>query len=598
MKKMNLMCTDLKVRPADATSIISHEFPGYQHFDDRTDFPLLGKTEWVDVTFTLSAPDGWGDDGGLIKLKVELVKLDDPSQALAWEQLTVRVNPWDGAIRPRVDLWPKRGTLSVGAYSVLIKYGPKGKEELLNMTELNFLTPMTPNRVAHPVQAWLRDKEEPTLEYKSVIYDDREYEVIFLLDPLPSTPKTLPEMWMQFTNAHGERWCQRCRLLSVYEDDKETLKQIEVHCTIDSAKDITGPIYAELQIFGYGVAGIVFGTDDIEYGVFADEGIERIRDYIPAIGCVMVEERLKKMEETSREFDQLLDKFLQEQPQSRLDRMVGLDEVKSKVKNYMALMHFFKLRREQCLPTVIPPLHSMFLGSPGTGKTTVAKIMGEELRKAGVLSKGHVVVTERSQLLGIYYGSPAEKVTKALEEAEGGILFIDEAYQLYVESDPKDPGRDVINYLLTALADTERRDWMLIMAGYTEPMLKMFDANPGLRSRIPSSNIYRFEDYGPDELMEIAQNYFSANSYILADDAQVALSQLLDHDYEHRDKEFGNARHVMNIIETQIIPNMANRIATMASPSANDLSMVLEADIPAPTLSAAKPMRQPMGFRA
>lgn len=254
------------------------------------------------------------------------------------------------------------------------------------------------------------------------------------------------------------------------------------------------------------------------------------------------------------------------------------------------------LRAENGLEMFHAPLHAMFLGSPGTGKTTVAKRMGLMLRRAGVLSRGHVVVKERATLLGQNYSSESENTIKALEEAQGGILFIDEAYQLYQRNDPRDPGKFVIETLLTALANDGNRDWMLILAGYPDEMLQMFEMNPGFKSRIPESNIYRFDDFTSGELMEIAETYFSRFSYVLSSDARAALSDRLNADYSRRDKTFGNARHVMNIIQTEILPAMAVRVTNDTNPAEDTLSIIRAADITRPTALQPAPARRRVGF--
>ena len=175
-------------------------------------------------------------------------------------------------------------------------------------------------------------------------------------------------------------------------------------------------------------------------------------------------------------------------------------------------------------------------------------------------AKGHVVVRERSTLLGQNYNSESEKTLAAIEEARGGILFIDEAYQLYQPNDSRDPGKFVIETLLTALADESDRDWMLVLAGYPDEMRKMFEMNPGFKSRIPESNIYLFEDFTESELIEIAEKYLSGHRYNLSDEARIALGDRLRKDYTARTKNFGNARHVINMIQTEIIPSMAVRV--------------------------------------
>lgn len=281
---------------------------------------------------------------------------------------------------------------------------------------------------------------------------------------------------------------------------------------------------------------------------------------------------------------------------ARLDALVGLAGVKEQVARYTDIVRFNKRRMDAGLPEAPLPKHSMFLGSPGTGKTTVAKIMGEILRQAGVLSSGHVVVCERATLLGQNYSSESENTRDALEKAQGGILFIDEAYQLYQPQDPRDPGKFVIETLLTALADESNRDWMLILAGYTEPMKRMLKMNPGLSSRIPLSNIITFDDYSGDDLMEIARRYFATYKYTLTAGAQERLERNIATAVAHRNESFGNARYVMNLIQTDIIPAMAVRLGKEAAPTASQLSTVVAGDIPLSTVSADVP-RRAIGFR-
>lgn len=282
-------------------------------------------------------------------------------------------------------------------------------------------------------------------------------------------------------------------------------------------------------------------------------------------------------------------------PLLSFDHLTGLGAVKEKLNIYERVVRFNKLRADRGLPTPSAPLHAMFLGSPGTGKTTVAKMMGVMLRRAGVLSRGHVVVRERATLLGQNYNSESEKTLAAIEEAQGGILFIDEAYQLHQPDDPRDPGKFVIETLLTALADETNRDWMLVLAGYPDEMKRLFELNPGFKSRIPDSNIYTFDDFTEAELMEIAENYFARYDYTLSGEARKALARRLKSDYARREKNFGNARHVVNMIQTEILPAMAVRVINEGLIDDASLTEVRPGDIPAPVL---KPLttRRPIGF--
>lgn len=287
----------------------------------------------------------------------------------------------------------------------------------------------------------------------------------------------------------------------------------------------------------------------------------------------------------------------EEEPEITLDDLTGLDSVKAKLHAFEKLMLFNQMRIERDLPTLRMPLHSMFLGSPGTGKTTVAKRLGKMLHRIGVLDSGHVVVRERATLSGIYYGKEEELTLQAIEEAEDGILFIDEAYQLYNPDDPRDPGRHVVNTLLTALADEKKRNWMLILAGYPDEMMRMFEMNPGLKSRIPDTNIYTFEDFSEEQLMEIATRYFAANQFRLTTKAKAVLTARLAADYAARDKNFGNARHVVNLIQTEIIPAMAQRVMGGRKYDVRGLSEILPCDIPVSQMRPCAPRRL-IGYRA
>lgn len=280
---------------------------------------------------------------------------------------------------------------------------------------------------------------------------------------------------------------------------------------------------------------------------------------------------------------------------SSLDRLTGLRPVKERLATYERVVRFNKMRADNGLPTSPAPLHAMFLGSPGTGKTTVARMMGVMLHRAGLLSRGHVVARERATLLGQFYSSESEKTLEAIEEARGGILFIDEAYQLFQPSDPKDPGKFVIETLLTALSDPGSRDWMLILAGYPDEMRQMLDMNPGFKSRIPESNVYIFPDFTEPELMEIAENYLARNSYTLADDARAALCGRLAEDCARRGKNFGNARHVMNLIQTEILPAMAVRVTSEGLTDAASLTEIRLPDIPR-VIPLQSPRQHRIGF--
>ncbi len=268
-------------------------------------------------------------------------------------------------------------------------------------------------------------------------------------------------------------------------------------------------------------------------------------------------------------------------PFDALNRMIGLKQVKEQMTTYRNIMNLATQRRRKGLGATIPPLHAVFMGSSGTGKTTVARLYGAMLKEMGLLSSGHVVFRERSSLLGPNYSNEESKTLEAIEEARGGILFIDEAYNLYKANDPKDPGRNVIDALLTAMSNENDRDWALLLAGYSDEMAGLLSINQGLSSRIPERNRYHFKDYSLDELMLIADSYCLSNNYFMLPDTRKALRQKVSHDYQLRDEKFGNARHIVNLFTSEILPTMATRLSTIKSPSLLQLLTIEKEDIPA-----------------
>lgn len=426
---------------------------------------------------------------------------------------------------------------------------------------------------------------------------------------LPSTMAFIPELEMRMVYPGGREVTELVGLRPVENGDSDMWKVLLSFRLMENCR---GVHYVEVRCMGHAFAGMLFSTEgEAVEGEWTGDNLVRIPEYTPFRGANKFRSRLKKILE-SESAEPETDEFPSVEPetdepassepepkcdgQKHLDSLTGLANVKRKIVEYESLIRFSRMRTAAGLPMMSVSLHSMFLGSPGTGKTTVAKIMGQLLHSAGMLSKGHVVVRERATLIGKYYNSESENVKNALEEAQGGILFIDEAYQLHQPEDPKDPGRFVIETLLTALADETNRDWMLILAGYSEPMMRMFEINPGLRSRIPDSNIYVFEDFSEGELMEIAEHYFNRNSFRLTADAHEALRQVLASDYANRGKDFGNARHVMNLIQNRILPNMAMRLTSVASPSVEELSLIVASDMPRPA-EPVRVSRPTVGFR-
>lgn len=237
-----------------------------------------------------------------------------------------------------------------------------------------------------------------------------------------------------------------------------------------------------------------------------------------------------------------------EQQIAKLNELVGLEELKKEIKNHLDYIRFIKLRQEKGFKdSENINLHSVFVGNPGTGKTTVVKRLGQIYKAMGLLSKGHVKEVDRSHLIGEYIGQTAPKVKKAIDEARGGILFIDEAYALSREGDDsKDFGKEAIEVLIKEMSDGNR-DFAVMVAGYPKEMEVFLNSNPGLKSRF--GNYFHFEDYLPEELAEIAQNIAKQRNVVLTEEASQFLYDQLVEGFRTRDRSFGNARYAISIID-------------------------------------------------
>jgi SpoVK/Ycf46/Vps4 family AAA+-type ATPase len=232
---------------------------------------------------------------------------------------------------------------------------------------------------------------------------------------------------------------------------------------------------------------------------------------------------------------------------AELDALIGLESVKKSVRENITYLKFTKLRKEKGYKDSDKlALHSIFTGNPGTGKTTIVKMLGKIYQRMGLLSKGHVVEVDRSVLVGEFIGQTAPKTKKALDSARGGILFIDEAYSLArVDDDSKDFGKEVIEVLLKEMSDGPG-DIAIIGAGYPKEMQTFIESNPGLKSRF--AHYFHFDDYMPEELYDIAIFASKNNEVTFSADADAYLKEQLIEAYRKRDENFGNARFVHGVI--------------------------------------------------
>ena len=236
-------------------------------------------------------------------------------------------------------------------------------------------------------------------------------------------------------------------------------------------------------------------------------------------------------------------------PREELDKLVGCADIKRRMDEMIALTSYNKMMHE-LFPNSKQhevSLHSVFLGRPGTGKTTVCKIFGSLLRQVGALSKGHVVVCDRGTFIGTLWGDEERSVRQVLEMAKGGVLMIDEAYLLNGKHE-NDPGKLVIQLLMSILSDETQRDIAAVLCGYKEPMIKLLSSNPGLQSRFP--NRFEFSDFTVDELLEITQCRVKDYDYQFTAKAWEKYRQVLTQAYQVRDPEtWGNARFIANQLE-------------------------------------------------
>lgn len=250
----------------------------------------------------------------------------------------------------------------------------------------------------------------------------------------------------------------------------------------------------------------------------------------------------------------------------QLHELYGLHRLKEQVMKFINTVKYNQLRKEQGLKVTPMTLHSVFMGNPGTGKTTVARLLGRVLYENGVLPTDHFIEVTRKDLVSEYIGQTAQKTQEILERSKGGILFIDEAYALHSESE-KDFGKEVVDTLIPFMED-HRDDTMVIFAGYTDDMNTFLKMNSGLESRVP--NQFYFDDYTPEEIAEIGYKHLTSNDYIVDEAIYKRVIQRL---YAHSiDKS--NARWVRNINE-RLIQSMANRVIETGS---TDTQTILEED--------------------
>ncbi len=264
-----------------------------------------------------------------------------------------------------------------------------------------------------------------------------------------------------------------------------------------------------------------------------------------------------------------------EEALKKLNNLIGLNSVKKQINDWVEQIKVFNMRRENGLS--IPPMsyHLIFTGNPGTGKTTVARIIAQIYCALGITRTANFVETDRADLVAGYVGQTAIKTKEVLNKAKDGVLFIDEAYTLANKGE-NDFGQESIDTLLKVMEDS-RENLVVIAAGYDNLMEGFINSNPGLKSRFKT--IIKFDDYSPEELFEIFKNFCSQEEYILDDEASKLIKKIIFNMYNNRNEKFGNGREIRNLFEN-IVTLQSRRVSSIANPTRKDLMTITYKDLP------------------
>lgn len=303
---------------------------------------------------------------------------------------------------------------------------------------------------------------------------------------------------------------------------------------------------------------------DGEINAAEEERMKQIRELIsgaPAAGTTKVEAHETETLESVME---------------KINALVGMDNIKEEINTLINLIRVQKERKDRGFPVTPFSLHAVFHGPPGTGKTTIARLLGKVYRCLGLLVKGHLIETDRAGVVAGYVGQTAIKVDEVVQKSLDGVLFIDEAYSLSPSDGGKDFGQEAIDAILKRMEDYRDR-LVVIVAGYPDEMKRFINSNPGLKSRF--NRYFNFDHYKPGELMKIFDVFAKNVSFKVEEPARARLLSLLEELYEARDKTFGNGRLVRNLFE-KMVEKQANRIASVSPLTDEVLCTITGDDIP------------------
>lgn len=335
------------------------------------------------------------------------------------------------------------------------------------------------------------------------------------------------------------------------------------------------------------------GSRLMEDFIWADEYFQTVNPQFPALNKTLLLAILSRIAYLSGIHDDWLKNWIEAIPEAskdvepvfdprpellkqslaKLDGLIGLEVVKTEIRDLSALLEISRLRQSRGLKSAPTARHLIFSGNPGTGKTTTARILAEIYKNLGFLSKGQLIECDRSDLVGEYIGSSAQKTKALLKKAKGGILFIDEAYALARDSE-KDFGKESIEVLLKEMEDN-RNDLVVIAAGYPDKMETFLNSNPGLRSRF--TTFLHFENYNGEELLQILETMAEHADYRLSDGARKYMEKEFAEIAANPPEDFANGRYVRNRLE-KAISKQARRLYESGSISDEDLITLKEED--------------------